>query len=202
MREAATPGEGLLRSKFRCNTKDLGSVCCVNNTQSSELSLHMSPSNKTKFTHNIQKASYKTAFLVSPPLFFFSSTCVTSSHSRQTVGLRATTSKWHFDISASRIREHTTNLVNILGTIHITSLENYLSVCKFIRLLVSFLSYYTCITIRELYLSAESLLKNKSIQKICILSTRRDLGNRFKVKKANKYVSSRERQNKILFKIL
>lgn len=51
-----------LHPKFRCNIKDLGSICYVNNSQSSELSLHMSTFNKTKFIHNIQKkkTSYKT----------------------------------------------------------------------------------------------------------------------------------------------
>lgn len=110
-----------LHPKFRCNIKDLGSICHVNYSQSSELSLHMSTFNKTKFIHNIQKKNQLQNHPFWLPFLFPPSARVTSSHSRQIMRLRTTTSKWHFDIRASRIREQRTNLVNILGTIHITS---------------------------------------------------------------------------------
>lgn len=159
------PGKGLFISNLRCNTKNPGSICHVNSIQSSELSQQMSPSNTTKFTSSIQKKKQK--HKPATKLLFFVSfpnlTCAISSPSRQIIRLRATTSKWHFDTCGLRIREHTTNLVDILHTTHITSPENDLSVLEFVRLLISFLSYYTCITIKEPSLSAESLLKNKSI---------------------------------------
>lgn len=105
----------------------------------------------TSTTSEEKPKQLKTCFYC--PLFLFSLTHLTSSKFRQMTGLRAKTSKWHFYVCASRVKQHATNLANGLRTIYITCLENNLSVSEFIRLLTSFLSYSTCITMRAVLVS-------------------------------------------------
>lgn len=63
-------------------------------------------------SYTASRKKFQNCYFWSP---FFSWTWVTSSLSRQIIRLRATNSKWHFDICASRIRQHTTNLAKCFG---------------------------------------------------------------------------------------